>query len=183
MADFPKKEFHVKLIDTFKELVDFLENNNLNYCLACGTMLGAIRHKGLIPWDDDIDIYMPRSDYNKLLTLKDEMKNTNLDFLSLSNTKNYYKAFAKVINKNTTILEGEYMPILSGVWIDIFPLDLTTKGAQYFTRQHKTFKAKFAVYDRGLRKYKWTTVFCDLLHGRMSEFGKKITCLTILSYC
>lgn len=177
MNGFPQKEYRAKLIETFKECIKFLDSHNLRYYLACGTMLGAIRHKGLIPWDDDIDIYMPRDDYNQLLALKDDLINTNLDILSLD-TKNYYQAFAKIINKNTTILEYDYMPILSGVWIDIFPLDLTNRGAQYFTRQHIKFKAKFAVYARGVRQYKLSSVFNDLIHGRFYDFGMKLVCLT-----
>lgn len=177
MNNFPQKEYRAKLVETFKESIEFLDSHNLTYYLACGTMLGAIRHKGLIPWDDDIDIYMPREDYNKLLALKDKLDKTNLDILSL-NTKNYYQAFAKFINKKTTILEYDFMPILSGVWIDIFPLDITNRGAQYFTRQHRKFKTKFAVYARGVRKYRFSSVLSDLIHGRLYDFGMKLICLS-----
>lgn len=177
MDNFPQKEFRSKLIETFKETINFLEVHKLRYCVACGTMLGAIRHGGLIPWDDDIDIYMPREDYNKLLDLTSELKQTNLDVLSLR-VPNYYQSFVKVINKHTTILEYDYMPILSGVWIDIFPLDLSNRGAQYFTRQHKLFKAKFAVYARGVRQYNWGSIALDLIKGRFYDFGMKVICMT-----
>ena len=62
-------DFQKKLVDMLRWLVEFLEKNNLRYYVVEGTMLGAVRHEGLIPWDDDIDIGMPRADYEKLIEL------------------------------------------------------------------------------------------------------------------
>ena len=99
-------------------------NNNLSYYIMSGTMLGAIRHKGFIPWDDDADIGMPRPDYNKFLEIVE--KDTSDKYIVESPKKckpDYAWPFAKIYNKDTTVVEKSGTPIARGVWIDIFPLD------------------------------------------------------------
>ena len=59
-------------LDILSYFVDFCEKHNLQYFLAYGTLIGAIRHKGFIPWDDDVDLQMPRHDYNRLVALFNE---------------------------------------------------------------------------------------------------------------
>lgn len=177
MNNYDSIKFKEILLATFKELLDFLEKEDLKYYVACGTLLGTIRHKGLIPWDDDIDIFMPREDYNKLINLRDKFNGTNLQVLSLKD-KNYPQAFAKVVNVNTSVWEYEYIPYITGVWVDIFPLDLSDRGAQSFTKLHSQFKAKFAVYARGVRKYSIKSILYDLFRGKWKDFGTKLICST-----
>ena len=62
------------LLDLLLKFDEVCKNNDLRYFLSCGSMLGAVRHKGFIPWDDDIDVCMPREDYDRLLTLSDEFR-------------------------------------------------------------------------------------------------------------
>jgi len=112
------QKIELDLLEYFDKIC---KQNNLNYFLAGGTLLGAVRHKGFIPWDDDIDVAMPREDYNKLLNLKLE---SNYKILSIENEKKYPMCFAKLINKNTHVKEKgivEYEQY--GIFIDIFPLD------------------------------------------------------------
>ena len=113
-------------LNILKEYTDYCEKNNLKYYLAYGTLLGAIRHKGFIPWDDDIDVYMPRPDYEKFLKLtgynpiKPNLETRLYDFCT---NKNIYP-FAKVIDNKTIVYEkGKSKKNISGIWIDIFPLD------------------------------------------------------------
>lgn len=112
-------------LDILKKYSVFCEKNNLNYTLAYGTLLGCIRHKGFIPWDDDIDVFMPRKDYEKLLSMKMtfEKQYENLRFKNLRD-KNYPFAFLKITNDSTRVEEKEIESKYQyGIWIDVFPLD------------------------------------------------------------
>lgn len=101
----------------------FCENNNIRYFIASGTLLGAIRHRDFIPWDDDIDIYMLRDDYDMLV---DELWRKLPEPLELRCFKNFPKIpthYAKLIDKSTTLIENKFSKYVEGVYIDVFPLD------------------------------------------------------------
>ena len=85
--------------EILKEFKDFCNTNGLRYYLAYGTLIGAIRHKGFIPWDDDIDVFMPRPDYEKLLQLYTD--NANYQLYSPRKQKNYYCCYMKLVDANT----------------------------------------------------------------------------------
>ena len=104
-------------LDLLIEFDKICKENDLKYSLNAGTLIGAVRHKGFIPWDDDIDVMMPRDDYEKFVRLK----NANDYDVMLPNI-NYLYPFAKMIRKNTLLIEeGRNEKI--GVFIDIFPID------------------------------------------------------------
>lgn len=94
--------------------------NNLHYYLCGGSLLGAVRHKGFIPWDDDIDIMMPRSDYVKLFEIWPQ--NTRYSVLNYKNTKDFLYAYGKAIDLSTVKKESITACQL-GVDVDIFPID------------------------------------------------------------
>ncbi|MBQ9230177.1 MAG: LicD family protein [Prevotella sp.] len=103
---------------------DFLERNNLRYYLAWGTLLGAVRHEGFIPWDDDIDIWMPRKDYNILLSKIKEFENDDWTIIHNSINHKYILAWAKIVHKKTKCLPAMVATGYSiGLSLDIFPLD------------------------------------------------------------
>ncbi len=108
------------------EFADFCDSNNLKYYLGYGTLLGAVRHKGFIPWDDDIDVLMPRKDYNKFIELtgfNPIKKNLETRLYRDCSNPNIYP-FAKVIDSDTIVYEkGKSKKNISGIWIDVFPLD------------------------------------------------------------
>lgn len=104
-----------------KEFKYFCDTNNLRYYLAYGTLIGAIRHNGFIPWDDDIDVFMPRPDYEKLLQLYKD--NENYQLYSPRKQREYYCCYMKLVNVNTYHLMPDGSVCTRGVDIDIFALD------------------------------------------------------------
>lgn len=125
------KAYKTKLLKTFKFAIDFFEMHKLRWFCAFGTAIGAVRHHGMIPWDDDIDIYMPREDYNKLLLMADELKNTHYSLICLENEK-YYLPFAKLYDTDTTLWEEPRYECFWGVYIDINPLNNYTGDKSYY---------------------------------------------------
>ncbi len=107
-----------------RAVVDHCETNGLRYYLCAGTLLGAVRHGGYIPWDDDIDLMLPRPDYEKLCaTFPASDAPAGVSLRSLGRTPGYVLPFAKVCDDRTRLeVESEIIKGL-GVFIDVFPLD------------------------------------------------------------
>lgn len=116
--------------DILREFVTVCEKLNLKYYLLGGTLLGAVRHKGFIPWDDDIDVGMPRADYEIFLKKAKEFLPPNLFVQSMESDPEYINCFAKIRNSDTTFMESSSakMNIHHGVFVDVFPLDMYPEG-------------------------------------------------------
>ncbi len=146
------KNCEINILSTF---ADFCDKNNLHYYLAYGTLIGAVRHKGFIPWDDDIDVEMPRNDYNKLIEILLHQNNLITENIELKTpfSKNYQYPFAKVID-NTTFVQEITMKkkYKTSVWIDIFPLDnipdSTQQAEQFIKKAKKMSKYYFYTIER-----------------------------------
>ena len=114
-----------RLLVLLKEFIRVCEKHHLRYFVDGGTLLGAMRHKGFIPWDDDIDVSMPREDYDKYVKLQYEYEGTPYFIQTWRTDPHYTYCFAKLRDSSTTFIENFYVNhrINHGVWIDIFPLD------------------------------------------------------------
>lgn len=119
------KELKLLELEIAKAVKKVCDENNIDYFIIGGTLLGAVRHKGFIPWDDDMDIGMTTNNYEKFI----EVAKSKLDerfFIQTSQTdSNYYNVFAKVRLRHTHMLEKvtEDLGIEDGIFVDIFPYD------------------------------------------------------------
>ena len=116
-------ELHNKLLSIMISFHDFCVENEIKYYLLGGSALGARRHKGFIPWDDDIDIGIPRDDYDRLAQMDPSCLPENLELRFYQNTKDSPFHFMKLIDKSTTLIEHQYKGYIEGLYVDIFPLD------------------------------------------------------------
>ena len=115
-----QKKIQLKILD---DVAQFCVSHNINYFLAYGTLLGAIRHKGYIPWDDDVDIIMPRPDYDKFMNSFDKVSGSKYSTLCEVRDKGYNCCFGKV-HDSRTLFQEEYSRKSSfGIFIDVFPFD------------------------------------------------------------
>ncbi len=123
--EFTKEEterYKSLIIVALKSFDDFCNKHQLRYCSAYGTVLGAVRHGGFIHWDDEVDVYMPREDYEKLKSLENEI-DKGFSLLTIEKTRNYSAIFSKYCYNSLTIWEKEQYDFVMGAYIDIFPLD------------------------------------------------------------
>ena len=132
-------DFQIKVFEIMKWFHSICLMNNLRYYMLGGTMLGAIRHKGFIPWDDDADFGMPRNDYEKFIEITNNLNDNSFVVESYHNgNKDFPYPFVKVYDKNTTLIEDLRIPIKRGLYIDVFPLDgtgITKKESDGFQRK------------------------------------------------
>ena len=102
-----KKVWQAEL-DILEKVIDVCDKNNIKYFLASGTLLGAVRHKGFIPWDDDIDLVMKREDYNRFLEIAEKSIKYPYFLQCYKTEKNYMRGHAQIRNSETTaIIRGD----------------------------------------------------------------------------
>lgn len=149
MKELTVEESNKVALDILLTIADFCDKHNLRYYLTYGTLIGAVRHNGFIPWDDDIDITMPREDYNAFLKLfNEEMKDAQYRVIAPYDKQSKHP-FAKVTDTRTVKREeGLYYDVTDGVElgvdVDIFPLDGTpTDDAEYDAWYKKLYRVYF----------------------------------------
>lgn len=125
------KEIQKKILEIFIEIDKVCITNNLRYFAIGGTCLGAVRHQGFIPWDDDMDIAMPREDYERFKKIASKLLPSNLRIFDYTDGEHFYCKYMKVHDIHTTLIEKgmlAYPDSYSGIYIDIMPLDGIPNG-------------------------------------------------------
>ena len=118
-------KLHKVEIEILDEIVRICEKHSIPYTLFAGTMLGAVRHSGFIPWDDDIDVGMLRADYEKFLKIAHEELDSKYYLDCFEYNNKYHLCFAKV-KKNGTVFDEEashHLDNHKGIFVDVFPID------------------------------------------------------------
>jgi len=118
-------DLQTKMLEVLEELIRVCEENGLTYFACGGTCIGALRHDGFIPWDDDLDVFMPRPDYEKLWQLRDRFQSDKYKLCRTTKEKNYHHRVQQLVDLNTTFINQRSVDedIEHGVYIDILPMD------------------------------------------------------------
>ena len=140
------RKLQLKSLELILEFKKFCEENNLKWFLCGGGCIGAIRHEGFIPWDDDLDVFMMRKDYERFFSIA---KKSKLSFHVIRTSEKVFsgQTFISVTDKNTTVIKKEQvgLKIPRGITIDVFPLDATPSN--FFKQQTQMLNARlFSLY-------------------------------------
>ncbi len=135
-----------KLIEMMQWFHEFCTKNNIRYYAVGGTVLGAVRHQGFIPWDDDIDLGVPREDYNRLIELmKDATEECPFILEAPLQDKGYIYPFSKLYDTRTTLIEDMQKPLKRGIYIDVFPLDGVGDTQEGCKKTYKKIRKQMAL--------------------------------------
>ena len=172
-VDFSKEQLRkmqLLQLDMITELDRVCRAHDIKYCISYGTMIGAIRHKGYIPWDDDADISMLREEYEKFKLVSHELNSDICYFQDHTTDPEYRWGYGKLRRTGTTFvrLGQEHLRCKTGVFIDIFPLDDVPSG--FLARHLHTLQCNL------LRKTLWSEV------GKYSAKGLERWCYKLLSH-
>lgn len=170
------EEVQTRIFEILCEFVDFCEEHSLTYRLCGGTMLGAIRHNGFIPWDDDIDVSMPRADYDSFLELTRTIPISSRLRVHSYEDGNLMYPFAKVIDTHTKIeIDQITEDGADGLWIDILPVDGLPENPSMLNKHFK----KITLYQKLLmlslsKKVSSKTVFKKVIKELAAKFIRLI---------
>ncbi len=172
MRELSIEECKERQILVLEKIDAFCKAHHLKYVLAFGTLLGAIRHNGYIPWDDDIDIMMPRADYDQFC---EQFTSDGAKLLCTETMSDYPYPFAKVIDSNTVLYEMGSNAIELGIYIDVFPMDYRPADEKL----HKKFCRKVDFWNRAwLYKSISKDMPCDFKHKLYHWVFRIMTCTT-----
>ena len=162
------REIQLRIFQIFLEFERVCLAHNLRFYLVAGTLLGAVRHKGFIPWDDDMDVAMPRKDYDELIKHANEWFSYPFELDCRENNKKYPFRFAKAHDATTTFYENKAPGYVGGVYLDVFPYDGLPDGKirqKFHLWRHRiAYKAfYFSLRDPFKRGKKWDSYLILLL--------------------
>jgi lipopolysaccharide cholinephosphotransferase len=167
MATYDIRPLQLRILDILLALDKVCKEQHLRYFIMAGTMLGAVRHKGFIPWDDDLDVGMPRADYDLLIANAQQWLPAQYEFICAENDTSYPLPFAKIQDADTTLIERIGLKYVGGIYLDVFPLDGVPnhKIAQkiHFSRYQFYKKALYFIfrdpYKHGKGIHSWIPLF------------------------
>ena len=147
------KKVWMRQLELLSELKRVCDKYNLTYFADSGTLIGAIRHNGYIPWDDDIDIVMKRDDFEKLLRVPDTEFEYPFFLQSTYSDKNYFRGYARLRNSETTAITRTDLlcDINKGIFIDIFPIDNIPDDEKDFSEWKRKITVFSKFIDLGVR--------------------------------
>lgn len=130
-------KLHNEILNIMDVIHDICKRNNIKYYIVGGTLLGAVRHHGFIPWDDDLDIAMPRAEFEKFISVCDKELKFPYKLQWITTNKQYWLPFAKIENINTIFSEIEHVKKnqFFGIFVDIFPLDDVSKYSKIIDKR------------------------------------------------
>lgn len=163
------EELKQTLLNMLSWFHEFCVKHDITYYALGGTLLGTIRHKGFIPWDDDIDLGLPRKEYNKLIeTMKGENGRYILES-PMQEKDGFVYSYCKLYDKETTLVENTRYKTKRGVYLDIFPLDgigntieESKRNFKAIDRKQKFINTKICALNKNRRWYK----NCAIIAGR-----------------
>lgn len=141
MQELSLKELQQVSLDVLLDIHRFCKEHNLRYSLGYGSLIGAIRHKGFIPWDDDVDIVMPRPDFDVFCKT---FTSENSAMIYYGNERSAIACFARVSDMANTVfvVDSPWTSRVSGVWIDIFPLDGVEDQQSDYSKRYSILKKR-----------------------------------------
>lgn len=124
------RKLQLTQLDILKKIDEICIQNDIKYSLYAGTLLGAVRHQGFIPWDDDLDICMSRADYDKFIRIWNEINPEGYVLQNKENSRKFSQSFTKIRKEHTTFLqyENEKGQYHTGIFVDVFPIDRIPSG-------------------------------------------------------
>lgn len=132
MQEYNLRPLWDELIEIYKVFAAICDKHHLRYYACGGTALGAVRHKGFIPWDDDLDIFMPRADYGRFVEIAQSELPKGYSWQSIENDANYELPFGKIWNDDAeltcSVRQKSKLSIDHGIFIDVLPLDGLPSG-------------------------------------------------------
>ena len=173
-------------IDILKYIEKICKENNIKYSLMDGSLLGAVRHNGFIPWDDDIDIMLLREDYDKLKkVILNDSNNSRYLYMSNDLYDDYLYPYAKLIDTETSAKEtGIKAPKNYGIFVDIFPIDKIPIDSREKNRFLKKVKIlyklyKFRIFDKQISNNKIKLIIKKLIAIPLKKIVNKLEKISI----
>ena len=169
MANYDIQALHQRILSILLAIDEVCKEHHLRYYIWAGTQLGAVRHGGFIPWDDDIDIAMPRHDYELLIKNADQWLKKPYEFVC-----------GKIQDANSTLIERMHLRYVGGVYIDVFPIDGVPEGwrKRYNFMRYQFYKRVLYLlhrdpYKHGKGPSSWIPLLCRKLFT-MNKVQQKI---------